>query len=498
MADLDDPSRIALSPRRPSEMMAALKREQDAMRSQFLAAKSPDVALELLEVSVGAGVDDVLREAARTVLRRMPEHRVGAHLLARRVLDPNVPPGRGEVEESLDALSDERDLRARIRVKRSFLREFPRAALTWLELARIRTLLGDVSGASRDVRVAVSVAGRNRFVIRSGVRFFLHAGEPDAASMLLRRSELTPFDPWLMSAELAVSEILERPSGFIRKALGIVHSESHGPVHVSELAAGLGTLEARDGSIRKAKALMRLALRSPTENAVAQLEWLSREQKVMEFDRASLNLGSAHEATAWTALIDGRYADALHSARRWVVREPFSSRAVGLTALVAGVGLGQSDVAARALKLGLRANPRDASLRADMAFTLAESRRLIEAEQNLERVSLAGAKFPLRCAVTATRGLIAFRRGDKESGERLYGEAARIAAESKDRDLVGLVVLYWLAEQVRAAAGVATREEVEAVLNQVPGDGISERLAKQRVERAWAESSAPRSRTSRL
>jgi hypothetical protein len=54
------------------------------------------------------------------------------------------------------------------------------------------------------------LAPNHRFALRSAARFFLHVGKPDDAQTILRRSEATRRDPWLMAAEIAVSTVADR------------------------------------------------------------------------------------------------------------------------------------------------------------------------------------------------------------------------------------------------------------------------------------------------
>src|SRR5439155_22265534 len=97
------------------------------------------------------------------------------------------------------------DHRSRIRVLRQRSIAEPRNAFVWVDLALLYTTLGLRDQAARAIRIALALAPEDRFVLRCASRFLVHIGDAERAHHILKRSEATPYDPWLMAAEFAVS-----------------------------------------------------------------------------------------------------------------------------------------------------------------------------------------------------------------------------------------------------------------------------------------------------
>ena len=71
----------------------------------------------------------------------------------------------------------------RVQEARTRLRDFPRDAVTRIDLALAHTILGNIKAARKEVSTAIRLAGTNRFVLRSAAAFFIEIEEPDAVSI---------------------------------------------------------------------------------------------------------------------------------------------------------------------------------------------------------------------------------------------------------------------------------------------------------------------------
>lgn len=124
----------------------------------------------------------------------------------------------------------------------------PRNAYAWVDLARLYTILGQTSSADRAIRIAISLAPEDRFVLRSAARYFVHMDDPQAPQRLLNGARATRGDPWLIAAEVSVSQVAKRRS--LTASIGqrgLDHSQ-WAPRSSSELAGALGTLLLEDGA----------------------------------------------------------------------------------------------------------------------------------------------------------------------------------------------------------------------------------------------------------
>ena len=160
--------------------------------------------------------------------------------------------------------------------------------------------MGQNDKARMAMLVALSLSNGNRFILRAASRCFMHINEPDIALDILNRSGLCDFDPWITSAEIAISDGFGLKSRCLGKSKHIISDNTITQFSRSELAAGLATIELKAGALKKAKKLMRQAIIAPTENALAQVEWLSRQikQSIPLFGTLERNIPASYEAKA--------------------------------------------------------------------------------------------------------------------------------------------------------------------------------------------------------
>ena len=75
---------------------------------------------------------------------------------------------------------------------------------------------------------------------------YVHLDRADEAYVLIKGNEATPFDPWLLAAEIALAGEIDKGPRFYKKALAILDDDLQ-PRQVTELASALGTHLMKDG-----------------------------------------------------------------------------------------------------------------------------------------------------------------------------------------------------------------------------------------------------------
>lgn len=330
--------------------------------------------------------------------------------------------GKINVEEFLESSSDRDSCRFKIAGLKHSLRRFPNNGIAWAELAFPHTILGNDKQAVRAMVVALNIAPNNRYVLRASARCFLHFGLVDKALHYLRRSEFLAEDPWLLSAELAVSSAVGEKSKFARRAVGLLKEARYSPWSLNELAASVSTLEAQHGSDKKSKKLIRQALIKPNENTVAQAVWL-KERLGISVPSLDRNVPGAFEADTRIGYQLRNYAAAAQSATNWFRYQPFSSRPVIIASYLASVCLQDDAKAISIIEESLTLPPKSFLLSNNYAFALASVNRTEEAENLLSKFDTAVLSPRELETLNATRGLIAFREGDIEAGRNLYKRA---------------------------------------------------------------------------
>ena len=379
--------------------------------------------------------------------------------LAQRILQPTSP----QLNEIQVNWKD------RVASSRVFLASFPDDALEWVDLALAHTVLGNKAAAERAIRVALSLAPHNRFVLRAAARLYVHNEDLEHAQSILTRNPATIYDPWLLSAEIAIASARKSTSRLATQGRRLSDNQSFRNYDRSELAMALATLEYESGGSKKrTKKFQRLALMDPTENTVAQADWLANRDSGLEHVNVSaFQIPANFEAAANAAFGAGDWDTSYQHAQNWLADQPFSARPAILAGFITSSILVDFRKAVQFCKDALIPNPDDTTLLNNLAFSYANLNETKEARKYIRRaVKKPNLKMEELIIVTATQGLISFREGDAENGEALYQQALDFASKDKtNRRFVEMCTLYRTRERalLRAIAmpqAIRTLEEV--------------------------------------
>ena len=395
-------------------------------------------AAGLVMAALCTGKENEASDAAKLLLET--KERVSPLLLrcAHRVLGFDEPQVRGS-KESLCAL----------RVYRRRLRVGPNNPLLWLDLALEYSAIGKFKSAERAIVVATSLARSNRIVLRSASRFFLHCGQNDRAHSLLVAAKELQNDPWLLSAEIAVADLTGHTSRYIRTGREMLASGKHSPRQLSELASAIGTLELSAGKIQHSKGLLTRSLEDPTDNSVAQASWAQRTTPELGLGPAYSWVPYSFEARAWENAMEGKWEEAMTAARDWQNYEPTSGRAAVFGSWMAAAMIRNYDDAIQIANQGLRADPNKVVLANNLAFAMVCSGQLDAAKRVLQKWPIANLAKEHKPIILATKGLLAFREGDRNSGRELYRRARDLASNQKERGKSVWAGLYHAREEYR-------------------------------------------------
>jgi tetratricopeptide (TPR) repeat protein len=351
------------------------------------------------------------------------------------------------------------DHRSRIHVLRQRSIAEPRNAFVWVDLALLYTTLGMREQAARVIHIALALAPQDRFVLRCASRFLVHIGDPERAHDILRRSVATPADPWLLAAELAVSSILDKSSRFTKPAQQLLAGNNVPPLHLSELAGALASAELWSGNSRRAGKLFNQSLIQPTENALAQGVWASRDVSIEQMGKVLQAQPNANEAQTLSTFWAGRWTDSVAFSVKWAQDEPFSTRPFLHGSFLASSALENPSEGERIARLGLRVNPHDPGLLNNLAFSLVGQGKPTEAKEAIREVPFEHAPEHAKICLLATRGLIEYRLGRPAEGKQLYQEAISKAAKLNLVPLKARAMLYLAREEA-----LSTQANFEAVL----------------------------------
>lgn len=326
--------------------------------------------------------------------------------------------------------------------------------IVWVELSRLYIMHGQEKKAEKAMLTALHLAPDNRFVLRSATRFFIHTDQFDKALFYLRKSNSLKHDPWLVSAHIATSSIMKRFSPLIKDGEKLILSNKFSPYELTELYSSLGTLEFNDGSFKKAKAHFDNSMIQPNDNALAQLEWVSKEDSRFSVNPFSFdNVINPFEAFALEHYEQGNWKDAFYNCIKWFLDTPFSKRPVLLGSYIAGSLLKDTNSSILLCELGLQANPHDPTLLNNIIYELAKSDNINNATKYINQIkdiNISSLPNESKITIQATLGLVALRNKEFELGKQLYEFAISNSEKIKSDYLKNLAIVNYARELIIA------------------------------------------------
>lgn len=394
-------------------------------------------------------------DAARFILKHAPPESLLIRELATTFLYQDVP----IVNFVENSDSDKHSQRCVAILKRS-VRSTPINPIAWSDLSLLYAMLGHREKARRAMKCALSLGPENRFILRNAARCFLHLDEDDRAIHLLRSSGLCKRDPWITAAEIAVADGLERHSTCIKNARLLLDDNNNSPLAKSELAAALSTIEAKSGSRKKVNTLVRQALADPSENALAQIEWLATQRYAQEPPATPLT--ASFEAQARHFQRAKLFPQSLDAAEKWYAFQPFSSGPLLLSTFIASVCLNDDDRAIRIARKAAPAKRRDPLLLNNLAFAYARKDYLLEAANALRMIDMSVLEERQVLTVAATNGLVLFRSGYVQEGREMYRKAVTGFDRLAQSRSAAMAAFFWACEEKRLATPEASALVVDA------------------------------------
>jgi hypothetical protein len=342
-------------------------------------------------------------------------------------------------------------VQSRISKLREHLRSFPQDAIGWVDLSLLFARRGLSVKACKAMLAALGLEPANRFVLRSAARLFLHIGDLERAWELLARSPLLRSDPWVSSAEIAVSLSVKRPPRSVNYGNAALKAGNFNPHDTTELAVALATLEWRAGNNRNARRFLRLGLDAPNENSLAQANHIAKDLQGSGIDtRVELfPVERPFEVSFAQAYQRGDWETAASSAVAWLNDQPFSSRPALAAGYIFSSILDDFPNGEKITKQGQIANPKDALFNVQLAYIYASTNRTDKAREELARIRTSELKDK-ELFIQANQGLIAYREGDIATGRQFYLEAVKAARKSANVRLEAQALLFWAREEILA------------------------------------------------
>jgi len=398
-------------------------------------------------------------EAAKYILDRADSSSILIRQLANHFLEQ---PRSGWIEPG-DILTLDARYRCIARLKSS-VRMHPVNPIAWSDLALHYAALTQIDKARMAMNVALGLTDNNRFILRAASRCFTHLDEPDRAVAVLRRSGLCEFDPWIASAEISISEAFGLKSKCIGRSKYMIDDDNLTHFARSELTSGMATIELNTGSLKRAKKLMHQALSDPTENALAQVEWLSNQidEDIPAIDKLGRDVPASFEAQALYLFYNKRFKESLEASEMWSRYQYLSSRPVIHSSHIAATQQNDDTESIRILESCTPAQKDNPIVMNNYAFSLARIGKVDRAVEVLGRVNFDSLSERRKFIITATMGLIAFRSDNIEKGRSLYSKAVHGFERIDDLRAAAMATYFWAVEEKRMRTQIATSIVEEA------------------------------------
>jgi len=325
----------------------------------------------------------------------------------------------------------------------------PRNAVRWADLAREYTVLAQPVKALRAMRVALALAPESRFVLRSASALYVQFDDKERALRLLESAPSLALDPWVMAPYVAISDLAHHKRRHHRDATRLLDDQNMSQRDLAELAAALGTSELNAGSDRKGRQLLRRSIEVPTENSLAQIEWISARLRTRLGGRIPPDVPRDFEAHARQAAYVGRWRDAVGSSAKWLTDQPYSGEAACFGSFAAWIAEDWAE-AYRFADKGLTSNPGNPVLLNNGAVALVEAGELGRAVKLLtESRSLPTGRLD-RAVLTATEGLLFFRSGMIDEGRQRYNRIIAFFEVQHEKQIAARASLILAREEMLA------------------------------------------------
>jgi len=395
--------------------------------------------------------DLIIRDAADFILNNQEISTLSQIEIARRILGLNDSLNNKKSMKISQFIEKNNLLLTYNKIKeiKSSILKFNKNPIDYVELARLYSEIGEIEKAIQNLRIALFISPNNRYVIRSFVRLLFNREDFEQAHDILRKNERTLYDPWLMSAEIALATTRGRSSRFIKQGIEIISSNKYNPKNFTELASSIGTVELLNGNNKKSKQFFNSALKSPNDNSLAQAEWASEKNPNIIVNQSDYNVSYNYEALALDCFQKSNWAEAVKLAEDWFVDMPFSKSPALFGSHTAIAYLDDNKQAALFCKAGLITNPNDPQIMNNLAYSLANIGEIKEAEENIDKVlnNHAIGNTTKLCA-NATLGLINYKKGNLELGRKLYLKTIEEAIIIKNFEYQSLALINYVKEEI--------------------------------------------------
>lgn len=373
----------------------------------------------------------------------------------------------------VNTIINSEEIRTKIKDVKRMIRLYSFNPIYYVELSRYYSILGQETSSLEAMKTALHLSKDNRFVLRSATRLFSHINYDDNEYVdyihnILKKSNLTKIDPWLMSAEISLATLKGRSSNFIRKGIELINSNNNSAFSYTELASSIGTVELLAGSHKKSRIFFNKALINPNDNSLAQVEWASGKDKGIIVDTKNSKVKMNYEALALDSFQNEDFESSLENTTKWLKDIPFSKRPVMFGSNLASIVLKDNNKSILFLKAGQISHPNDPQIINNLAYAYSLNNEPEKAFIELNKVNMNFIDDDIDACLKATRGLAQFRIGKYDEGRENYHKAIEQTKASSNRVLNWIAILNYAREEVKINSQYV--ENLMTIVDKIPNN----------------------------
>ncbi len=376
------------------------------------------------------------------------------------------------------------------RIKHNFnkLRLEPKDSLTWTDQAINYLILNEREDSIKCIEEALKINYNNGYIVRNASRIFSLTGDKSRAIKTLKNSEDYKFDPQIVSAEIAFSQLENRKTSGIDIGYKLLNENQYKNHEKYELASTLGTIEFLKGEIKKSEKLFAMSLLEPTKNAFAQYLWYKKGSNLIDKNEEYMD---SNEIKTHINFKNNYFSKSLEFALAWKSEEPYSIRPYKVASHLCGVLLSDYENAFKLLKDGLDSQrvikadnfnfKEEIMLSNDLAYYLLKSGKTEEAEKYLKpifEIEKKTSKLDDSDNINiATLGLFAYKQKRNDLGNKLYRKVIKYFTDNYNPYLAGSAFLNFFDEEINYVADLETLQNLKKELdNIIPKDAQNDLL----------------------
>lgn len=332
-----------------------------------------------------------------------------------------LSPRLKRIDSSNNYATDKASIYAILRTLKGIVKECPYDALTWNDLAFYYTVIGEKNKAMHCMSIAHGLNPNHTLLARSYSRLLVHYDDPEKALWILKKTGHSKSNPEILSADIAIRVSCDVGQPDVLTARRLINKYENIPHVVSELAASVGTLEVKSGSLKKGKQHLVISAVAPTENTIAQLKWMSQKHKIII--PVNDSLVRSIEADAIVHYNQKKYDLCRKSLMRLHEFQPFSDGALVDAGYISFVALDDPEFVmgfSEAFNVQLVGG---FSAKNNYIVACIETNNMSEVDVMLQDLYSLAKEDKDKAVLMATIGMYLYRIGDYKGGREQYKNA---------------------------------------------------------------------------